>query len=119
MKCVHCGAYYPYPADHNHQNLCANCTFHEKQLKIQEEILRTANKQQLVYQQPSVTRPQQPIGESVLGIVYLIGILFFGGGIWVFIESFGDTGFMGFVLSMVAGLIIVSGIVGVMGQSKQ
>lgn len=106
MICVHCGAYYPYPSDHNHQHLCANCTFHEKQLRLQQQLVNNVSNNGSNH---APQYSQSSVGSTIVSILYLIGIIVIGGGIWVEVESiFGDTGFTGFVLSMLGGLLGVS-----------
>lgn len=116
-KCYQCGKYMPYNADINYPGLCASCVSYKKQDQYQQEMLRRSQNMQ-----PSSNRypPHQWSFNDLIGAFYLFFIFFVGGGIWVSVEEmFGDTGFIGFVLSMVAGFLVLAGIGGLFTYLNQ
>lgn len=111
MFCERCGNHYLQITDSSRPKRCPTCVYQTKMLE---------NQPKPNYGPKGNYTPHQWTFNDLIGAFYLFLIFFIGGGIWVGIEEmFGDTGFLGFVLSMVAGFFVLAGIGGLFTYLNQ
>ena len=111
MNCRRCGSYFVHSVDTSLPGVCPNCVFQIKMLE---------NQPKSNYGPTGNYTPHDWSMNDLMGLIYLVLTFFIGGGIWVSVEEiFGDTGFLGFVLSMVAGFFVLAGIGGLFTYLNQ